>query len=141
MGVRNSLQSLKTLSTWWGAHSAAPFWNTRFAWEQSALWELWKRSGFATSLRVLQDTRTHRCMRTMDNDDWAGITPVIHIADGASGKKLSKRTDMLRHRLSSFDLRPPWQSMRVLLDAPHSEGRRCLQTLTMDQRNIYFPKT
>merc|ERR1712087_692846 len=91
MGVRNSLQSLKTLSTWWGAHSAAPFWNTRFAWEQSALWELWKRSGFATSLRVLQDTRTHRCMRTMDNDDWAGITPVIHIADGASGKKLSKR--------------------------------------------------
>ena len=49
------------LREWWDVASWRPRWNRAFAWEQSALWELWRRKpDFGRRLRVMHDESVMR---------------------------------------------------------------------------------
>ena len=69
------------LSEWWGVATWYPKWNRMFAWEQSALWELWaRRRTAAQRMRVLHDAAANKCMRSMDPRH---PSPIAHVAGGA----------------------------------------------------------
>lgn len=68
------------LRAWWAMAGTSPRWNHRFAWEQSALWELWSQQpALARRMRVLYDEQRGECMRTMDPEH---PSPIVHVAGG-----------------------------------------------------------
>ena len=80
MLLRNTASTREALRAWWAVPATTPQWNRKFAWEQSALWELWARKpGFARRMRVLHDERHNECMRTMDPQH---PSPIVHVAGG-----------------------------------------------------------
>ena len=80
MLLRNTASAREALRAWWSVPATTPQWNRNFAWEQSALWELWARQpGFARRMRVLHDERRNECMRTMDPQH---PSPIVHVAGG-----------------------------------------------------------
>ena len=96
MIIRNVAAAHYALSAWWNATYEMPHWNTRFAWEQSALWALWKHPAFAAPLRVLSNLSAQGppdrtgtiyegdCMRTMDR---SRPSPIVHLPSGGTGNQ------------------------------------------------------
>jgi hypothetical protein len=69
------------LDAWWDVATWNPTWNRKFAWEQSALWELWaQRRSAAERMRVLHDAAANKCMRSMDPRH---PSPIAHVAGGS----------------------------------------------------------
>jgi hypothetical protein len=79
--LRNVDAARQALAAWWDAPVSLPAWNRRFAWEQSALWELWRQPNFSASMRVLHNRTSGECLRTMDR---AQHSLIAHVPGGGT---------------------------------------------------------
>ena len=152
MVVRNASSARATLSMWWNATYSMPHWNNRFGWEQSALWELWKRPAFAAPLRVLSnmsgvgppDRRgTHYegdCMRTMDRSRRSSIW---HLPSGGTGSVHggAHATDFeaALERSWAASTSRGWRSWFVELVGTDTNLTRCARRMRVGERSIHWP--
>ena len=99
MLLSSTASTREALRSWWASAATTPQWNHKFAWEQSALWELWKRRpDFARRVRVLHDERRGECMRTMDPRH---PSPIAHVSGGMQPlERREARLDALGLRLN-----------------------------------------
>ena len=129
--VRHTSEALTALATWWLAALSMPRWAKHHAWEQSALWELWRtRSDFARSLRVLASRHTGECMRTMD---LARPSPIVHAQGGGNprARQIQRDAYFRSSNRAPGQLRAlamPWSTQLVHL------GEDPLHVLSMTQR-------
>ena len=139
--IRNEPSARATLSAWWNATYEMPQWNTRFAWEQSALWELWKRPSFAAPLRVLNNLSANGlpdrlgvryegdCMRTMDR---TMPSPIAHLPSGGTdhrhGGTHARDFDEALNRSTSTGVKG-WLTWFVRLEGTDRNLTRCARKL------------
>ena len=132
------------LSEWWGVATWNPKWNRRFAWEQSALWELWaQKRPAAQRMRVLHDATARKCMRSMDPRH---PSPIAHVAGGMTPSRREARLDALGLRQLAYKYNssnngaeassspPAWRSEFTRIGRTPTQGSSTTQSLCASQR-------
>ena len=152
MVIRNSSSARQALSAWWNATYFMPWWNTKFGWEQSALWELWKRPSFAAPLRVLSNLSAYGppdklgtrydgdCMRTMDRSRPSLIT---HLPSGGTssgrGGHASQFDAALEESWQLSTLPPKgWRTWFVELNGTDETVSRCARRLRVGSYSVHW---
>ena len=118
MLLRATASTRALLRAWWAMAAKSPRWNHKFAWEQSALWELWMTQPvFARRFRVLHDEERGECMRTMDP---RRPTPIVHVTGGGlPPERRERRVDALGLRRNASRV---WSTCLTRLDSRGGAG-------------------